>query len=309
MAMRRLIAYGAIYFLWGGSFLAIRQLVAIAPPFFCAGVRFLIAGLLLYAYGSLRGAPSPSRRQWMSTALLGLVMFAGNYACLFWSEKFLPSGLAAVISSLIPVWVLLAEWLLFHSAAATAKAVWGIILGVAGVVLIALPSGVNGMGLTKAAAILVLGTLFWAAGTVASSRLSLPKQLTISASLQMAWGGSFLLVLSAVAGEAPGVGRLAHLWNWRLTLSMAYLIVAASIVAFSAYVWLIGKEPATRVASYAYVNPLIALLLGAVLAHERPAWLQYAGAMLVLAGVFSTLAGRRAIEHPPIERPKLEASA
>ena len=299
MTMRRLLAYAAIYFLWGGSYLAIRQVVAVAPPFFSAGSRFLLAGLFCYAYGRLQGAPRPGRRQWASTALLGLVMFGGNYACLFWSEKFVPSGLAAVISSLIPVWVLLAEWLLFRSTAITAKALLGVVFGVAGVVLIALPSGA--FGLTRAALVVVLGTLCWAGGTVASYRLSLPKQLTMSAGLQMAWGGCFLLLLSAAAGELPQLARLSQLWNWRFALSMGYLILAASIVAFSAYVWLIGKEPATRVASYAYVNPLVALLLGALFAHERPTPHQYGGAILVLAGVFSALTGRRAVERRKIE--------
>ena len=109
--MRKLLAYAAIYFLWGASFLGIREVVAGAPPFFAAAFRFLSAGGILYAYSLSRGMPQPDRRQWMSTAALGLVMFAGNYGCLFWAEKEVPSGLAAVISATIPVWVLLGEWL------------------------------------------------------------------------------------------------------------------------------------------------------------------------------------------------------
>jgi drug/metabolite transporter (DMT)-like permease len=140
---------------------------------------------------------------------------------------------------------------------------------------------------------LLLGCFLWAGGTVASRHLYLPKQLSMSSGLQMTWGGGFLLLLSAATGELGKVPGLAHQWNWHLAFAMAYLILFASIIAFTAYVWLIARDPTTRVASYAYVNPLIALLLGSLLAHERPTPLQYVGAALVVAGVASTIAGKR----------------
>lgn len=299
--MRRFFAYAAIYILWGGSFLAIRRLVAIAPPFFSAGLRFLVAGLAIYAYGRAKGAPPPARRQWINTALLGLVMFVGNYSCLFWSSKFLPSGLASVLTSMIPVWILLEELLVFRSASVSMKGWLGIALGIVGAALIALPSGVQTAGLTKPALILLLGTLFWSSGTVWTTRMDLPGNPAISAGLQMAWGGGLLLVLSGGAGEFAQAASLSHRWNWQATVSLAYLIVAGSIIAFTAYVWLIGREPAARVASFAYVNPLVALALGIGLAHERPTVLQYIGTMLVLAGVFSTLTGKALSAGTPVE--------
>jgi drug/metabolite transporter (DMT)-like permease len=122
----------------------------------------------------------------------------------------------------------------------------------------------------------------------------LPRQLSMSAGLQMTWGGGFLLLFSAATGELTTLPRISPYWNWQLALAMGYLILFASIIAFTAYVWLIAREPTTRVASYAYVNPLIALLLGSLLAQERPTPVQYAGAALVLAGVASTIAGKRA---------------
>src|ERR1700679_1796419 len=121
MAIRKLLAYAAIYILWGASFLAIRQVVAVTPPFFAACFRFLCAGAILYGYSCWRGMPQPNRRQWMGTAILGLVMFAGDYGCLFWAEKEVPSGLAAVIAATIPVWVLLAELLVTRSRRPSAK--------------------------------------------------------------------------------------------------------------------------------------------------------------------------------------------
>jgi drug/metabolite transporter (DMT)-like permease len=300
--MRKLLAYAAIYFLWGASFLAIRQVVAVTPPFFAAAFRFLCAGVILYGYSCWRGMPQPDRRQLMSTAVLGLVMFAGDYGCLFWAEKEVPSGLAAVIAATIPVWVLLAEWLFAGSPRPTAKALAGIVLGIAGVILLMIPVGLHNTGFSVSALVLLLGCFFWSGGTVASRHLHLPRQLSMSSGLQMTWGGGFLLLLSAATGELGKLHGLFQQWNWQLGLAMAYLIVFASIIAFTAYVWLIGRDPTTRVASYAYVNPLVALLLGSLLANERPTPLQYAGAALVVAGVASTIAGKRVTRREPAEK-------
>ena len=293
MSLRKLLAYAAIYFLWGASFLAIRQVVAVTPPFFAAAFRFLSAGLILYSYSVWRGMPQPNQRQWISTAVLGLVMFAGDYGCLFYAEKVVPSGLAAVIAATIPVWVLLAEWLVARTQRPTGKSLAGIALGIVGVVLLTIPAGLRSAGFGAAAFVLLLGTFCWAGGTVASRHMDLPRQITMSAGLQMAWGGLFLLLLSALTGELRRLPTVAQQWNAHVAFAMAYLILFASIMAFSAYVWLIARDPATRVASYAYVNPVIALMLGSLLAQERPTAIQYAGAALVLGGVASTIAGKR----------------
>jgi drug/metabolite transporter (DMT)-like permease len=301
MALRRLLAYGAIYFLWGGSFLAIRDLVAIAPPFFSAGVRFLAAGLILYGVSRRRRTARPSRKEWINTALLGGAMFLGNYACLFWSSKYLPSGLASVLTALIPVWILLEEWLIFRMGRISAQAWTGVFLGIAGAGLIALPSGMTAGGLTRPSLVLVLGTLCWSIGTLSIPRLALPKDTGTSAGMQMAWGGLFLLVLSGGAGEFSQLALAWQRWSWQATVSMMYLIFAASIVAFTAYVWLVGREPASRVASCAYVNPVVALAVGYGIGHERPTLLQSFGAVLVVAGVFSTIAFREVKTETSLE--------
>ena len=300
--MRKLLAYAAIYILWGASFLAIRQVVAVTPPFFAASFRFLCAGGILYAYSCWKGMPQPNRSQWISTAVLGLIMFGGDYGCLFWAEKEVPSGLAAVIAATIPVWVLLAEWLFAGSQRPTAKSLVGIVLGIAGVVLLMLPAGIHNNAFSISALVLLFGCFLWSGGTVASRHLQLPRQLSMSSGLQMTWGGGFLLLFSALTGELGRLPGLSHQWNWQLAFAMGYLILFASIVAFSAYVWLIGRDPTTRVASYAYVNPLIALLLGSWLAHERPTPMQYAGAALVVAGVASTIAGKRVVQRESGEK-------
>src|ERR1700722_16694889 len=165
MAIRKLLAYAAIYVLWGASFLAIRQVVAVTPSFFAASFRFLCAGGVLYVYSLAQGVPQPNRQQWISTAVLGLIMFAGGYGCLFWAEKEVPSGLAAVIAATIPVWVLLGEWLFGGSQRPTAKSIAGIVLGIAGVILLMLPAGLHNSAFSRSASVLLLGCLFWSAGT------------------------------------------------------------------------------------------------------------------------------------------------
>src|ERR1700747_2822059 len=212
MAIRKLLAYAAIYVLWGASFLAIRQVVAVTPPFFAASFRFLCAGFILYAYSRWQGMPQPNRRQWISTAVLGLVMFAGDYGCLFWAEKEVPSGLAAVIAATIPVWVLLGEWLFAGSQRPTAKSLLGIVLGIVGVVLLILPAALHSSALTPSALVLLMGCFLWAGGTVASRHLQLPKQLSMSSGLQMTWGGGFLLLISGATGELGEGSGIFHPW-------------------------------------------------------------------------------------------------
>lgn len=294
MSLRRLLAYGAIYLLWGGSFLGIREVVAVVPPFFAAGFRFTLAGLLLVAYSYWRGQTEMPSGSWRGAAALGFVMFTLMYAALFWGEIRVPSGIAAVVSAMIPVWIFIGELAILRSQKATFLSVIGIALGFAGVVMLAWQvPGSGARASTVAILVLIAGTLCWSGGTLWSRRLTLPKPQTLNAGWQMAMGGGLLLVLSALTGELRRMPSAATLLKPVILGSMAYLVIAASIVAFTAYVWLIAHEPATRVASYAYVNPVIALFAGALLAGERLTAFQGIGALLVLAGVFATLTGKQ----------------
>ena len=296
MSIRKLLAYAAIYMLWGGSFLAIREIVAVVPPFFAAGFRFTLAGLLLVLYSYLRGECFCSRQQWLGAGALGFIMFTCMYAGLFWAEIQVPSGIAAVISAMIPVWIFVGELTVLRSQKATLFSVVGMLLGFAGVAMLALPSSHSSTRIsTLALLVLVAATLCWAGGTLWSRKLSLPKPQTLNAGWQMMIGGSLIFVLSAVTGEMHRMPSSSVLLRPLILGSMAYLVVAASIIAFTSYVWLIAHEPTTRVASYAYVNPVIALFAGAVLAGERLAPLQVVGVFLVITGVFATLMGKQAV--------------
>lgn len=307
MSWRRLAAYGAIYFFWGASFLAIREIVAVAPPFLSAGFRFTVAGLALYIWSRFRGAPRPTRRQFKWSAILGLLMFAINYACLFWSEQRVASGYAAIIAATIPMWIFLGEWLVLHAMKPGPMAIAGILCGMAGVALVVLPGaalpGSPGGAIDRASFALLAGALCWSTGTIWSRKVDIPRSPVESASLQMGCGGVMLLAFSAAAGEFAHIGELSARWNWRLTLDMAYLICCASIAAFTAFLYLMNREPATRVASSSYVNPLVAVVMGALFAGERLAPVQLAGAALVISGVFFTLRGKKALHRTPVRAP------
>jgi drug/metabolite transporter (DMT)-like permease len=296
MSIRRLLAYGAIYILWGGSFLGIRELVAVMPPFFAAGFRFFLAGLLLVVYSHLRGGTVYARGSFLGASVLGVIMFTCMYAALFWGEIRVPSGIAAVISAIIPVWIFIGELAILRTQKATPLSVIGVVLGFAGVVALARQAPGSGIrASTLAMLVLIGGTLCWAVGTLLSRKLTLPKPQTLNAGWQMAIGGGLLFLLSAMTGEMRRLPPLHVLLQPTMIVSMAYLVFCASIVAFTAYVWLIAHEPATRVASYAYVNPVIALLAGAMLAGERLSGFQMIGALLVVAGVFATLTGKQVV--------------
>ena len=288
----RLLSYAAIYFLWGASFLAIRVVVAQVPPLLAAGFRFLTAGLALFLWALLRGAPFPNMKQWRSAVFLGVGMFALDYGPLFWAEQRVASGIAAIISALIPVWVAAFAWT-GSARAMPPRLLLGTACGLAGVVVLSLTpdqGSARGTELLPLAALL-LGTFAWAFGTLWTQKLPLPASKPMSASIQMMVGGLALTLVSVAVGNAHSF-RPSHVTG-QVVLSMLYLILGASILAFTAYVWLLGHEPPTRVSSYAYVNPVIAVLLGWSLGGERLSIQVVLGMLLVLAAVIAVLGERK----------------
>ena len=295
MRVRKLLAYAAIYFLWSGSYLAIRILVAGShpvPPFFAAAVRFTLAGAILLLWSRLTGPIQITRAALLSAAALGLIMFTFDYAGLFWAETRVASGLCAVVLALIPVWICAGEIFVLRTLRATVLSLSGIALGFIGVVVLSLHSRGSAHTSTPALLVMIAATISWSFGTLWSRRLTLPRPHQANAGLQMFFGGIYLFILSTAAGEFRRLPPTPILFSARMVVSMAYLIVAASIVSYTAYVWLIANDSPTRVSSYAYVNPVFALILGASLAGERLAPLQIAGAALILVGVVATLMGK-----------------
>jgi len=269
--IRVLLAFFAIYVLWGTTFLAIRIAVEELPPLFAAGTRFFIAGVVLFGFMVAKGERRPSTRQWRNLLVMSLLMFVAEYGPLFWAEKYVPSGVVSVLAATIPI-------LTLSLAAAT-------LLGFAGVgVLLLLPGGEQHFGLVPCLAILA-GCTTWSLGTVLSRSMDLPKARPLTAGAAMMLGGGMLLLLSAGFGE---MNPMPHV-SLRAVLALLYLIVFGSLLAFTAFVWLLAHMPATRVASHAYVNPMVAVALGYFVAGEPVTLRTLAGTALVLVSVFMIL--------------------
>jgi drug/metabolite transporter (DMT)-like permease len=283
--IRLVLAFFAIYILWGTTFLAIRIAVEEMPPLFAAGVRFFIAGAALFGFLIfVKGATKPTRLQWRNIALMGLLMFVAEYAPLFWAEKFVPSGVVSVLAATIPILTIIAEALLLRHERLRPMMVAATLLGFVGVAVLVWPGAQQHFGVIPCLAVLA-GSTGWALGSVLSRSLELPKARPVTAGATMMIGGAGLLLLSAAFGEMNPVPHISV----RGGLALLYLIVIGSLVAFTAYMWLLAHMPATRVASYAYVNPIVAVALGYFAAGEAITPRTLAGTVLVVTSVFLTL--------------------
>jgi len=280
-----LLAFAIIYLVWGSTYLAIRIGVREMPPFLMAGFRFTAAGVVLYGWMRLQGTPAPTRRQWRGAIMLGTLMFLIDYACLFWAEQRVPSGIAAVILAAIPVAIALLEITFLRTQQLTLRLGAGLAVGILGVAFLMNPwSSMGEAPLDRAGVLaLIVACWGWSIGTVVTKRLVLPSSKAMSAATQMLSGGVQLLLLAAIAGEFRNFhGQNISPAAW---FSLLYLITAGSIVAFTAYVWLLHYESPTRVGTYAYVNPIVAVILGAALGGETVGRRTIVGAALILSGV------------------------
>src|SRR5271165_2758626 len=284
-AWKTLLAFAIIYFVWGSTFLAIRVGVHEVPPFLFAAMRFLVAGLVFYGWMIAQGERSPSRRQWMSAFLLGLLIFVFDYGLLFWAEQRVPSGIAAVMMATIPAFMALSEIIFLRTQRLTLRLALALLIGIGGVAVLmshSLNLGGAPIDATGAAA-LIFASMSWSVASALSRKLPLPSSKVMSSGAQMLAGGVLLTITAAALGEF----RNFHPWSvsrgaW---LSLLYLIVAGSIIGFTAYVWLIHHESPTKVGTYAYVNPVVAVLVGYFLGGESLGLRTILGTMFVLISV------------------------
>ena len=289
------LAFAAIYLLWGGTFLAIRVAVLQIPPLFTAGIRFSIAGLVLLAFMRIRGAPNPSAVQWRNLSGIGVLMFALTYGPLFWAQQYVPSGVTSIIEATLPITTIALEMGVFRSLPFQRRALLGVMIGFSGVGLLLSQAGSLNLPLWPCLVILLSG-LAWSFGTVISSRLQLPDSRPLAAGAEMLIGGAILLALSLMKGDFH---PLPHV-STSAAMALLYLIIFGSLIAYTAYVWLLARMPATRVASHAYINPLVAVTLGYVLGGEVVTLPMIAGAVLVIGSVFLILTSRgHASKHLP----------
>jgi drug/metabolite transporter (DMT)-like permease len=281
--MRVLLAFAAIYVLWGATFLAIRIAVLEIPPFFSSGVRFLIAGALLYAFMRLRGQASPSAREWRSIATIALCMFVATYGALFWAEQYVPSGITSVIEATLPITTVALEVFVFRQQPFRWRTLAAVALGFCGVAWLLLRNDQPFPGLP--CVVILAGGTAWSLGAVLTRSMPRPKSLPLAAGAQMMLGGAVLLALSQATGELHSFPHI----TLRAGLALSYLIVAGSLLGFTAYVWLLARMPATQVASHAYVNPLVAVALGYFVAGEALTMRMILASALVLASVLLIL--------------------
>jgi drug/metabolite transporter (DMT)-like permease len=280
-----LLAFAIIYFLWGSTYLAIRVGVLEMPPFLMAGMRFSVAGLALWTWMRLHGTPSLTWGEWRAATVLGALMFLLDYACLFWAETRVPSGIAAVIIAIIPVSITVLEMIFLRTRRLTLRLGLGLLVGVMGVGVLMNPwASLGEAPLNRGGAIaLLVASLGWSIGTVMSRRMPIPASKAIAAAAQMLTGGVLLLVLAAVTGEfAQFHPRSISAAAW---FSLVYLIIAGSIIAYTAYMWLLHYESPTKVGTYAYVNPIVAVALGASVGGETIGRRTIVGSLLILLSV------------------------
>ncbi len=301
LSRRVWFALATVYVVWGSTYLGIDLAVRTMPPFLMAAVRFLVAGALLYAWAIRRGDRSdrPTARHWVSAFLIAAPMLAVGNAAVGWAEQTLDTGTASLIVASVPLWLALLDRVLY-ARRTTRMVLLGLLVGFAGVGLLVAPGG----SANRAAIVLVFSSCAWAIGSLYARHARLPSRPLLGPAMQMLAGGAMLTVVAAAAGE---IGRVhpaqISLESW---LGLAYLIVAGSLLGFTAYSWLLRAAPTSLVGTYAYVNPVVAVLLGTLLLGEPLGWRTLVGGGIILAAV-SLIVRSPASGPPPEAEPRAAA--
>jgi drug/metabolite transporter (DMT)-like permease len=282
-------AFLVIYVVWGSNFLAIRYAVETIPPFLLMGVRSMLAGLCLYAWGRLRSDERPTLDQWRAAAKVGVLLFLGCHGVLAWAQGRVPSGVAALGMATLSMWMTLLDWL-WAGAARPGAGVWlGLGLGLVGLGVLVGPGSWSGAVDALGLAAVQASAFCWALGSIAARRSRLPESVVLSTGMQLMAGGAALLIVSIVSSEAAGFDP--QVVSPRSLLGFAYMVGAASLLAFTVYVWLLRVSTPSRVGSYAFVNPLVAVCVGAAVGGEPLTARTAVASILILAAVAAILSG------------------
>jgi drug/metabolite transporter (DMT)-like permease len=300
MRVRLLAAFAAVYVIWGSTYLAIRFAVETLPPLLMAGARFVIAGTILLLWARLRQrAERPSRRDWITGLVSGALLLLGGNGAVVWAEQRVPSGIAALLVAVVPVWMVLLDWMRPGGRRPAWLVFVGLALGLAGLALLVGPGALRGGGEIDplGAAVLIAGSLSWAVGSLYTQRAPRPRSANNGSGTQMFAGGLCLLVVALATGEGAQLD-LAHA-STRSLLGFAYLVTFGSLIGFTAYLYLLAHTTAAKAATYAYVNPVVAVLLGWAFAHEPVTSRTLMAAAVILAGVaIITVARDTAVRLP-----------
>jgi drug/metabolite transporter (DMT)-like permease len=273
-----------VYIIWGSTYLGIRIAIETLPPFLMAAIRFLIAGGILYLIRRSRGDAAPSRSEWTSATIIGILLLVGGNGGVVWAEQRVASGVAALLVGTAPLWMVLIESLNPAGRRPSQWAILGIILGFVGIAVLIVPSQLTGhreeIDLIGAS-VLIFSSLSWATGSLYSRHATLPSSPLLGTAMEMLGGGAGLLLLSFLSGEF-GRLNLADI-SARSLGGMIYLIIFGSWIGLTSYTWLLRVAPTPLVFTYAYVNPVVAVILGHLLAAE-PLTLQIIVAAAIVVG-------------------------
>jgi drug/metabolite transporter (DMT)-like permease len=294
------LAFAAIYIIWGSTYLGIRFTNETIPPFLMSGLRFLIAGLVLYGYARLvQQAAAPTWLQVKAAGIVGVLLILIGNGGVAYAELTIPSSIAALLIATSPVWFVLLGWLFFGNARPNAGTVSGLVLGLAGMVVLIGPGQLSGHSLDMLGlGIIVFSTIGWAVGSLYTSVSKTLAPPLIHTALQMLVGGTFLLLLATVRGEVANFHvEQVSLKSW---LAFGYLIVFGSLVGFNAYSWLIRVVPPSQASTYAYVNPLVAVVLGWLFGGEAITWQMLLAGAFILPGVILILRARAKVQKPEV---------
>ena len=294
---KTLLAFAIIYFVWGSTFLAIRIGVREVPPLLFAAMRFFVAGAALCGWLVARGERRPARTEWISASALGFVIFVLDYGCLFWAEQRVPSGIAAVLLAMIPAFIAISEIVILRTQRLTPRLAVALSIGIAGVgVLMSRSVNIGGEPIDRmGAAALVFASISWSIASVMTRKLRLPESKMMSSGAQMLSGGIFLIIAAASLGEFRGFDVTSV--SRGVWIALAYLIVAGSIIGFTAYVWLIHHESPTKVGTYAYVNPVVAVVVGYFFGGEPLGLRTVLGSLFILVSVI-VITARKSERNP-----------
>jgi drug/metabolite transporter (DMT)-like permease len=287
-----LLAFATVYLVWGSTYLAIRWAIETMPPFLMAGVRFLLAGALIAGWSFARGAAWPKAVHWRRSAVVGLLLLLGGNGGVVWAELYVPSGLAALLVATVPLWMVLVDALWKGGSFPPLRVWFGIALGLVGVALLAQPSAEGSSPRYVWGALALIGaSLSWSVGSVYARRVPIPVAPVLATGMQMLAGGAGLLLFGLLVGEGPRLDLAAI--SARSWLAFVYLLVLGSIVGYTAYVYLLHHTTPALASTYAYVNPVIAVLLGWAIAGEPLTGRTLVAAAVILAGVVVITLARR----------------
>lgn len=286
MRTRSWFALVAVYIIWGSTYLGIRLAIDTIPPFLMVGLRYLISGTIIYSWRRLSGDPAPRKVEWRSATIIGLLLLLGGNGALAWSEQRIPTGIASLFIATVPLWMVLIDAFRPGGVHADRLTWFGVLVGLVGTAVLANPwqyratkPPLDPIGII----VLIAGALSWSFGSLYSRKASLPASPLLGTGMEMLAGCMGVFMVGSLMGEWQGF-NLANvsLESWA---GLAYLIVVGSGVGFVAYTWLLRNAPTPIVSTYAYVNPVVAILLGVVVLNEPLETTEIISAVVIIAGV------------------------